>query len=88
MKEHICSSCRNSYASSQSLWNHKQRCKRMQFRRKTGSGTSNEILKKILQSPHEESAEEEKPNHRTKEDIQKILQKVTEFYNHLTKSLK
>ena len=76
MKEQICSSCGKSYASPQSLWNHKQRCKRMQFRRKTGSGTSNEILKKILQSPHDEPEEEEKPNHRAKEDIEKILQKV------------
>ena len=74
MKEQICSSCRKSYASSQSLWNHKQRCKRMHVSRKTGSGTSNEILKKILQSPHEEPEEVKK--HRTNEDIVKILQKV------------
>ena len=71
MKEQI---CRKSYASSQSLWNHKQRCKRMHISRKTGSGTSNEILKKILQSPHEEPEEVKK--HRTNEDIVKILQKV------------
>ena len=74
MKEQICSSCRKSYASSQSLWNHKQRCKRMHVSRKTGSGTSNEILKKILQSPHEEPEEVKK--HRTNEDIEKIIQKV------------
>ena len=74
MKEHICSSCRKSYASSQSLWNHKQRCKRMHVSRKTGSGTSNEILKKILQSSHEEPEEIKK--HRTNENIEKIVQKV------------
>ena len=74
MKEQICSSCRKSYASSQSLWNHKQRCKKMHISRKTGSGTSNEILKEILQSPHEEPEEVKK--HRTNEDIGKIVQKV------------
>ena len=46
----------------------------MHVSRKTGSGTSNEILKKILQSPHEEPEEVKK--HRTNEDIVKILQKV------------
>ena len=46
----------------------------MHVSRKTGSGTSNEILKKISQSPHEEPEEVKK--HRTNEDIVKILQKV------------
>ena len=27
MTRYICNQCHNSYASSQSLWNHKQRCK-------------------------------------------------------------
>ena len=74
MKEHICSSCRKSYASSQSLWNHKQRCKRMHVSRKTGSGTLNEILKKISQSSHEKPEEIKK--HGTNENIEKIVQKV------------
>ena len=56
--------------------NHKQRCKRMQDGRKTGSGTSNETFEKILQSPDQDSKQEEKFNPRTKEDIEKILQKV------------
>ena len=46
----------------------------MHVSRKTGSGTSNEILKKILQSPHEEPEEVKK--HRTNKDIEKIMQKV------------
>ena len=48
----------------------------MQFRRKTGSGTSNETFEKILQSPDQDSKQEEKFKPRTKEDIEKILQKV------------
>ena len=45
----------------------------MQDGRKTGSGTSNETFEKILKSPDQE---EEKFKPRTKEDIEKILQKV------------
>ena len=55
----------------------------MHVSRKTGSGTSNEILRKILQSPHEEPEEEEKRNHCSKEDMRKL-----QSYNLLTTSLK
>ena len=72
MKEHNCSSCKNSFASSQSLWNHKQRCNRMKFKRKTGGGTtSNETLQNILQSSHDEPTVEEKKvgNHANSKEV-------------------
>ena len=54
MKERVCSSCNNSFASSQSLWNHKQRCTRMKLKQKTGGGgggtNSTVRLQKILQT--------------------------------------
>ena len=55
----------------------------MHVSRKTGSGTSNEILKKILQSPHEEPEEVKK--HRTNADIEKIMQKVLQSLDEKSK---
>ena len=105
MKERVCSSCNNSFASSQSLWNHKQRCTRMNLKRKTGGGstnsteslqkilrtirdaqrraagsgvTSHETLEKGVQSPHDESAVEEKEmnNHTISKEVKKTLKKL------------
>ena len=47
MKERLCQNCNKSYASCQSLWNHKQRCKGAN-RFKVGRGVNPEdILGKI-----------------------------------------
>ena len=48
MKERLCQNCNKSYASCQSLWNHKQRCKGTMNRFKVGRGVNPEdILGKI-----------------------------------------
>ena len=77
----ICDECSNIYYSRQSGWRHKKNdhAKSVPYRsytlqRPTVKGGDLETLKKILQSPDEEPLEEEK--HCTKEDIEKILQKV------------
>ena len=104
MKERVCSSCNNSFASSQSLWNHKQRCTRMKLKQKTGGDTNStlrlqkilrtirdaqrraagsgvtlhETLEKGVQSPHDESAVEEKEtkNHTISKEAKKTLKKL------------
>ena len=48
MKERLCQNCNKSYASCQSLWNHKQRCKGTTNRFNVGRGVNPEdILGKI-----------------------------------------
>ena len=106
MKERVCGSCNNSFASSQSLWNHKQRCTRMKLKQKTGGGggtnstvrlqkilrtirdaerraagsgvTLHETVEKSVQSPHDESAVEEKEtkNHTISKEAKKTLMKL------------
>ena len=77
-RKFICDECSNIYSSRQGRWRHKKNdhaesvpyCS-YTAQRPTVKGGNLETLKKILQSPDEE---EEK--HRTKEDIEKIVQKV------------
>ena len=80
-RKFICDECSNIYSSRQSRWRHKKNdhAKSVPYRsytlqRPTVKGGNLETLEKILQSTDEEPLEEEK--HRTKEDIEKILQKV------------
>ena len=80
-RKFICDECSNIYSSRQSRWRHKKNdhAKSVPYRsytlqRPTVKGGNLETLEKILQSPDEEPLEEEK--HRTKEDIEKIFQKV------------
>ena len=77
-RKFICDECSNIYSSRQSRWRHKKNdhAKSVPYRsytlqRPTVKGGDLETLKKILQSP-----DEEKEKHRTKEDIEKIMQKV------------
>ena len=80
-RKFICDECSNIYSSRQSRWRHKKNdhAKSVPYRsytlqRPTVKGGNLETLEKILQSPDEEPLEEEK--HRTKEDIEKLLQKI------------
>lgn len=52
MKEHLCQNCNKSYASCQSLWNHKQKCKRMNRLKVGGSANPEDILEKIEKLIH------------------------------------
>ena len=77
-RKFICDECSNIYSSRQSRWRHKKNdhAKSVPYcsytaQRPTVKGGDLETLKKILQSSNKE---EEK--HRTKEDIEKILQKI------------
>ena len=77
-RKFICDECSNIYSSRQSRWRHKKNdhAKSVPYcsytaQRPTVKGGDLETLKKILQSSNKE---EEK--HRTKEDIEKIVQKV------------
>ena len=87
-RKFICDECSNIYSSRQSQWRHKKNdhtklvpyC-RYTLQRLTVKGGNLDTLKKILQAPHKEPQEEEKCNHRKKEDIERILKT---FYNLLT----